>query len=159
MNLRILKKRSKQALPILLAHYAHHLPEQMFVAERGENYHGLVIRCKHPKTKRFGCGCDYHPLKGTPMGGQMQGYYEPEWDEKTALEMLQDFVSEAGRPETMTDDDWDRALRVSRVKPTDDDREYEIECERICQDIMRMDQNLGFGLFHPEAVKRELRGS
>ncbi|CAN0620564.1 protein of unknown function [Burkholderia multivorans] len=28
------------------------------------------------------------PLKGTVMVGEMSGYYEPEWDEKTAWEAL-----------------------------------------------------------------------
>jgi hypothetical protein len=33
-----------------------------------------------------------HPLKGTVMTGGMSGYYQPEWDEETAWETLQDIV-------------------------------------------------------------------
>ena len=47
------------------------------------------------------------------------------------------------------------ALR-SDSRPTADDIDYAEECDRICRDIMRMDQNLGTGIFHPNAVKSEL---
>lgn len=41
MNLRTLKKRSQEAASILEKHYG----DKTFLAERGENYHGLKVRC------------------------------------------------------------------------------------------------------------------
>lgn len=94
MTLRTLKKKSKQALPIMLKHYPRELTGEVFTAERGANYHGRVIRCTHGTGDpclvkgRPRCECTYHPLKGTPMVGAMSGYYEPEWDERPVLEDL-----------------------------------------------------------------------
>ncbi|MDG3444666.1 hypothetical protein [Nitrospirillum amazonense] len=42
-------------------------------------------------------------------------------------------------------------------QPTPDDLAYAAECDQICRDIMRMDQNLKMGIFHPEAARRALR--
>lgn len=118
MNLRTLKKLSKRAAP--------YLPKigdtrAQFLAEKGENYHGLIIRdmtrlercCSvhtdvinkqthvatiSPKC-RVGTRYPYvklslpcHPLKGTPMVGGVSGYYEPEWDEETAWGALVNWV-------------------------------------------------------------------
>lgn len=124
-TLRTIKKRSKQALPILLTHYpdAANAAGEMFLAERGENHHEFVVRCTHGvgdpcRVKgRPRCECTYHPLPGTPMFGGMFGYYEPEWDEKTALTVLQDAVLYHDRPAAMTDREWRRTLAISRRQP------------------------------------------
>lgn len=112
MNLRTLKKLSKRAAPLLplLGDTRGQFP-----AERDDNYTGLIItdrkhwermRSVHPdlwdeheiKTPakdgngwiRLSSPC--HPRKGTIMVGALEGYYEPEWYEKTAWEALQDIV-------------------------------------------------------------------
>lgn len=112
MNLRILKKLSKRAAPLL-----EQLGDErkQFRAEPGENYHVTVIRArkhfergrsphadliwpdeiKHPA--KDGNGYVYmhpptHPLKGTVMVGAVSGYYEPEWDEETAWDALRQQV-------------------------------------------------------------------
>lgn len=116
MNLRTLKKLSKRAAPILVQHY----DLEVFIAERGDNYHGLKIRCPH-KRGRFTCDCEHHPLKGTPMVGEMSGYYEPEWKEETAWERLNEVVHWQGRAESMSDDEWAQTLKISRTQPVNDD--------------------------------------
>lgn len=108
MNLRILKKKSKQALA-----YKHHYgpdDREHYLAERYENYHGLEIRCKH-KRGRFGCEC-HCPLKGTPMVGGMYGYYEPEWEERTIFEEMREFMFWNKRPATMTEKEHNRLKRI-----------------------------------------------
>lgn len=107
-NLRILKKLSKKAAP-LLAQIGHHR-EHTFPAERGENYTKFIIPERkhwerspcHPSFEGFGrdrlfrtrkgkpmvMRSPSHVRKGTIMVGGMSGYYEPEWDEETAWEML-----------------------------------------------------------------------
>lgn len=119
MNLRTLKKLSKLAAPILLQHFGRS-PKTMFLARRHDNFHGLVIRCSH-KQGRFGCGCDTYPLKGTPMIGGMQGHEEPEWEERTAWDELNEAVYWDGRPETMTDAEWSRCQRIARTTPVTDE--------------------------------------
>ncbi|AWN51593.1 hypothetical protein [Methylobacterium sp. 17Sr1-1] len=122
LTLRTLKKKSKQALPILLKHYGLD-PADVFLAERGENYHGLVVRCTHGAgdpcrvEDRPRCGCTSHPLKGTPMTGEVSGYYEPEWGERTTLETLVQRVMWDDRPATMTDREWRRTLAIAGVTP------------------------------------------
>ena len=115
MRLRTLKKLSKLAAPILLQHFGR-APKSMFYADKGDNYHGLIIRCPH-KPGRFRCDCAVHPLKGTPMIGGVQGHEEPEWEEQTAWEELAKAVTWEGRPATMTDKEWDRCLRITRARP------------------------------------------
>ena len=117
MNLRILKKKSKQAAVILAAHYATQI-SPIFSSRAGENYHGINVRCAH-RRGRVSCGCEYHPLKGTPMLGQVSGYYEPEWDEETTYERLGELVAWADRPATMSDADWNHARKVSDTEPVD----------------------------------------
>lgn len=111
MNLRILKKLSKRAAP-LLSRLGD--TRQQFPAEKEESFQHLGghdrkhwdrARAKYP----MGCrgeikyrprdGRDwivmrepYHPLKGTPMIGSMVGYYEREWEEQTAWEALRHIV-------------------------------------------------------------------
>lgn len=111
MNLRILKKLSKKAAPLLAA-----LGDQreQFLAEPGENYHSTRIQDRTcwersrtvwkdlPAEKRDDQFCyrsrkgavivlrpPSSPLKGTPMVGATSGYYEPEWEEETAWDALQ----------------------------------------------------------------------
>lgn len=125
MTLRSLKKKSKQAVPILLAHYPDAAAEagEMFAAKRGENHHEFVIRCTHGSgdpslaDDRPRCDCTYHPLPGTPMFGGVFGYYEPEWDEKTAYSVLRHAVMYHDRPATMTDREWRRTLALSNTSP------------------------------------------
>ena len=55
------------------------------------------------------------PWKGTVMVGEMSGYYEPEWDEETAYEALQDIVfwhfAEMTYPTDATGDaEWPRPI-------------------------------------------------
>lgn len=122
ITLRTLKKRSKQALPILEKHFPHSLGE-VFPAKRGENYHGMVIRCEHGAgdpslvKDRPRCECTYHPLAGTPMSGGMSGYYEPEWDESTVYEVLCEVLRWSEKPGTMTDAEWAAALRIVGMTP------------------------------------------
>lgn len=117
MNLRTLKKRSKQAVPFLIAHFGRK-PGDFFPARRGDNYHGLKIRCPH-KVGRFRCDCECHPLPGTPITGEMSGGEEPEWSERTALEELQHSVQWSEQPATANDSDWQRILKVAGVKAFD----------------------------------------
>lgn len=118
MNLRVLKKRSKHAAALLIAHYGRKASD-FFPAERGANYHGLNIRCCH-KAGQSPCDCLRHPLKGTSMTGELTGYYEPEWNERTALEELQNHVVRQARPTTMNDLDWAQALRITGCMPFDE---------------------------------------
>ena len=113
MNLRILKKLSKRAVP--------YLPligdrREQFAACRGEGHTGLVCRdrtCWQRGASSHGDICrpggvevkwrarrparalpwcyavaPSAPLKGTAMVGGLSGYYEPEWEEETAYEAL-----------------------------------------------------------------------
>lgn len=112
MNLRILKKLSKRAAPLLSLLGDD---RQQFPAERCENYtHTCGHDRKHwerhgsihskPLSSRYlhylpRHGKRYvtmrepaHPLKGTIMVGAMCGYYEPEWEEETAWESLCNLV-------------------------------------------------------------------
>lgn len=116
MNLRILKKLSKKAAPILAVLDTR----EQFKAARGDNYMSVVIRDR----KHWERGASAHgdklrdtdlkwkprnpqgrerlpwcyavaprqPRKGTIMVGAVSGYYEPEWDEETAWEALQNYV-------------------------------------------------------------------
>ncbi|BAQ44349.1 hypothetical protein [Methylobacterium aquaticum] len=121
LTLRTLKKKSKQAQPILLKHYGLD-PADVFLAERGVNHHEFVIRCTHGAGDlRPYCGCNSHPLKGTPMTGGMSGGEEPEWSESTLLGRLMDSVRWCGRPETMSDAEWAQALKISGATPVDYD--------------------------------------
>lgn len=47
----------------------------------------------------------------------ISGYYEPEWDERTAFEDLQKQVMWESQPASMTPGDWDRTRRITGVKP------------------------------------------
>lgn len=116
MNLRILKKLSKRAAPLLPL-----LGDRrgQFPAEAHANYHGLLIwarkhweRCPSVHTdcirqgeyvtaprSRAGTRYPYikvyppsHPWAGTVMVGETSGYYEPEWEEETAWEALDGLV-------------------------------------------------------------------
>lgn len=113
MNLRILKKLSARAAPLLPKLGDRRM---QFRASRGENYMSALImarkhwergRSTHPdllseyeikRPARDGRGWVYmrpphHPRKGTIMVGGVYGYYEPEWDEQTAWDALLDAVS------------------------------------------------------------------
>ncbi|MBN3853802.1 hypothetical protein G3N59_10460 [Paraburkholderia sp. Ac-20340] len=112
MNLRILKKLSKRAAPLL--------PllgdcREQFRAERDGSHTGQAgIERKHwDRTSVSHGGKPWRhdikfkvrrgerwvvmsppssPLKGTVIVGEMSGYYEPEWDEETAWESLERIV-------------------------------------------------------------------
>ncbi|MBP2302543.1 hypothetical protein [Azospirillum picis] len=142
MNLRILKKLSKRAAP-LLAHFDIG-PDDLFLAEKSESYTGLLIldrtcwdrgrsvhddcirQCERKKPAADGNGWVYmtppsHPLKGTPMVGRMSGYEEPEWEERTALEELAECIRWSDKPATMTEAEWALAQRITRTKPVTQD--------------------------------------
>lgn len=109
MNLRILKKLSKRAAPLLPLLGDR---REQFPAEKYDNFTGLLIReRKHFNRQRSPHGDSFkegeikrpardgrggyvamwppdHPRKGTVMVGAVSGYYEPEWDEETAWESL-----------------------------------------------------------------------
>lgn len=114
MNLRILKKLSKRAAPLLAA-----LGDQreQFPAERWESYTSTTGHDRKHWTRNASIhsepmfrsdlhylpkhGLRYvamrepvHPLKGTVMVGEMVGYYEREWEEETAWESLLTRVNE-----------------------------------------------------------------
>jgi hypothetical protein len=116
VNLRILKKLSKRAAPLLLLLDDH---REQFRAEKHDNYTSTVIRdrtcferwrCTHEREPSMSLrdgelivrprrGPGYirlsppdHPLKGTIMVGATTGYYEPEWDEETAWDALKEAV-------------------------------------------------------------------
>lgn len=115
MNLRILKKLSKRAAPLLTSTKAFsYLNTDQFISVRGEgntetqghdrkhwergnarnpiDFHGYLYW-----PARNGLGHPYMhdpstPLKGTVMLGWSQGYEEPEWEERTAWELLESHV-------------------------------------------------------------------
>lgn len=116
MNLRILKKLSKRAAPYLAALGD---AREQFRAEKGDNYHGMVIRARKHAERMPSCHDEplgyllgitqprgragsrypyvklyppYHPRKGTIMVGGMTGYYEPEWEEECAFAALDALV-------------------------------------------------------------------
>lgn len=113
MNLRILKKLSKRAAPLLKA-IGDECPQ--FSAKRGEDYtsssghdrkHWERGNARNPIDfhgyrywqARSGLGNPYmkqpdHPLKGTVMLSWSTGYYEVEWEHDDAWTLLQRAVSE-----------------------------------------------------------------
>lgn len=117
MNLRILKKLSKRAAPYLVLLGD---TREQFRSERGDNYHGFIIRARKHADRVASCHTDMvregmiltepkcrastrhpfiklyppsHPRKGTMMVGGMSGYYEREWDEECAYGALWSWVS------------------------------------------------------------------
>jgi len=142
MNLRILKKLSKKAVP-LLAHFDIE-PHRQFLAEKGDSYTGLLImdrscwdrgRSVHDecawegmrkKPAADGNGWvwmrpPHNVLKGTPMVGRIVGHEEPEWDERTALEELMECIRWSDKPDTMTNAEWALAQRITAVTPITQD--------------------------------------
>lgn len=81
MNLRILKKLSKRAAPLLpllgdgRQQFAADPDDSGYISTKVES------RDKYPMA-----------LKGTIMVGGMSGYYEPEWDEESAWCALRQLV-------------------------------------------------------------------
>jgi hypothetical protein len=118
MNLRVLKKKSKQAARILVRHYGERFGKggNLYFAARHEDYHEQDYTCKRcwRKRPRFGCDC-MHPLKGTPMWGAMSGYYEPEFEGRTAYYHLCELVIWGDKPATMTDAQWQETLRLTAI--------------------------------------------
>lgn len=111
MNLRILKKLSKRAAPLLplLGDNRKQFPAEKFDSftrvGRIDRKHWERSRVKYPMhfvgeiTYRPKDGSDWivmrqpdPPLKGTIMVGETCGYYEPEWEEQTAWESLRTIV-------------------------------------------------------------------
>jgi hypothetical protein len=111
MNLRILKKLSKRAAPLIALLGDS---RKQFPAEKWECYVSIgACDSKHWERSHAKCPMDrrgeikyrpskgddwivmrrpLHPLKGTIMVGAMSGYYEPEWDEESAWESLCNIV-------------------------------------------------------------------
>lgn len=119
MNLRILKKLSKKALPLLETLWAEKryrlARPSVFPAVRGECLTNIGrIDLKHHEHRVTYNTCTWPgqrvypsplpgkhrvldsqylcPLKGTPMTGGMVGYEEPEWEEETAWELLRNIL-------------------------------------------------------------------
>lgn len=121
LTLASLKLRSEFARDILVRHFG--LPaDAVFLAEAGDSYHGLTVVCDCPiKGGIHGCGCQFHPLAGTPMTGGMSGYESPEWDEESLLANLQgqiQWTQRSDKPD-MTDAEWAWAVAVAGVEPFD----------------------------------------
>lgn len=112
MNLRILKKLSKRAAPLLAALGDH---REQFPAERWEDYTSTGGHDrKHWERNRYPNPCQWkgdihmkprsgtgtivlsqrhmHPWPGTVMAGWSSGHYEPEWDEDDTWTLLQQDV-------------------------------------------------------------------
>lgn len=114
MNLRILKKLSKRALPYI--ENERHLKDCLFKAESEDNYthtgrhdrkhwkrsrsvHDELL-CKRDIKTKASDGNGFillsqqfiHPWKSTDMVGWTSGYEEPEWEEETAWECLKSLV-------------------------------------------------------------------
>jgi hypothetical protein len=134
VNLRILKKLSKRAAPLL--------PilgdcREQFLARKHESYTsvgghdrkhwdrmGSVHNIKFPGSIKYrpkhgktwvAMREPAHPLKGTPMVGEISGYYEPEWSEQTAWEALQCIVFEHFTDWTENDFTIQRDLSTTRL--------------------------------------------
>jgi len=122
ITLRALKRKSQRALPILQRHYGGSCGRstEFYTARRGDNYHRTVVRCTC-RTRRPYCPHQYHPLPGTLMIGWQSGWDSPDWEEQTLFEELCDRVRHEGRSQTMTDAEWDYALRMTRCAPIDYD--------------------------------------
>lgn len=134
MNLRTLKKLSKRAAPLLV--HLGLSDHQQFRAQKDGNYHDEFIGDrKH--WERSPCHLNYQPRsdwigvngaeivfttragkrivmkppssprKGTIMVGGMSGYYEPEWDERSAWDELKQHVISHFT-------DWDECVKHSR---------------------------------------------
>ena len=129
MNLRILKKLSKRAAPLLLALGD---TRQQFKCERDDGELGYIINArKHWQRRRSkdntrwdgtpwddriikpaadGNGFIHiyspsSPRKGTINVGRMSGYYEPEWSDTPAWYALKEFVES----EFMDFDNWNES--------------------------------------------------
>lgn len=107
MNLRIHKKLSKRAAPLLAALGDS---RDQFPAQKWECYactgrcdwkHWERSRARYPLDRRgerkwrpkdgknwIVMCCPDHPWKGTIMVGSMEGYYEREWEEESAWQSL-----------------------------------------------------------------------
>jgi hypothetical protein len=135
MRLRILKKLSTAAVPILEKHYRGQFGA-LFLAERGSNYHGLHISCRCPKRadRVAGCECQHHPLPGTPMVGLMSGYYEPEWEEETAFEWLHKAALWGNRPDGIAENEWAQIMRAARITAAD----QKVLAEKLERDVREM---------------------
>jgi hypothetical protein len=83
MNLRILKKLSKNAMTILIDMQDGWLPENFFPAKKEDSYIGVKIE---PQRRR-----DAWALKGTPMHA-FTSYWGDDYSEATAWELLRDVV-------------------------------------------------------------------
>lgn len=117
MNLRILKKLSKRAAPLLAKlgddrdqfRARHPNKDSCHIGirindrkhwERGWSAHNTIIFDEIKWPARDGKGWLYmrppsSPRKGTIMVGSMRGYYEPEWEEQSAYEALLDLMHSA----------------------------------------------------------------
>lgn len=95
MNLRILKKLSKRAAPMLRA--VGDCREQ-FAAKKGANFQNLTgHERKHWHRMRGRTSIrlyePFHPLKGTAMAGCTSGYDTSEWEEESTWEALRNAVT------------------------------------------------------------------
>lgn len=56
------------------------------------------------------------------MVGEVSGYYEPEWSERTAYEQLREAVLFSARQRSMSDAEWAEAMGVTGVTAEDQKR-------------------------------------
>lgn len=111
-NLRILKKLSKKAAPLLAVLGDS---REQFPAEDGNACIGIILKDRKHFARGRSCHADlisqgeikkpaadgrgwvwmrppYGPREDTIMVGSMVGYYEPEWEEESAWEALHSLV-------------------------------------------------------------------
>jgi hypothetical protein len=107
MNLRILKKLSKKAVPHLARLVA--LPCEPFVSKlggRGPDYcectadvpnidRKHMVRRRHDRSRVRIFTIPPNAWDGTPFVGATSGYYEPEWDEWSAWNYLKNHALHA----------------------------------------------------------------
>jgi len=111
-----LKTWSERALVALEKHWPENIYGEVFLSE-GDSPHGLRIRCDCADRSDDWCLRCSSVLPGTPMIGAMSGYYEPEWDERTTYDILQDVVWWSERPVEISDSEWAEALAVVGMTP------------------------------------------
>jgi len=107
MKQRILKKRSKSAYDYGIEYNILNV-KNLFKAQNQENYTDIAIDCSC--TSDF-CRHDTHPLKGTWMIGGLEGYYEPEWEERTLFEWMREYILFSGDMKQMPKDEKEKLMR------------------------------------------------
>lgn len=92
MNLRILKKLSKRAVPVLIKRYSYRQADFLTATSDDPPYAGLAVDRKHQDHSRISARGFEEAWPGTPYVGEMSGWECPEWSERTAWVELQNMV-------------------------------------------------------------------